>query len=421
VTATAGPDYVATSGTLTFNPGEVTKSIAVQVVGDNIDEIEETYVVNLSNPTNATIGAALGTGTIQDDDGPTLSIGSAVVTEGHTGFVNAVFTVTLSASSVQNIFVRYATADQTTTSGIDYQRVTGSNLFIPAGATSGTLSIRVFGDFQIEPDEKFLVTLQNPSNATIANAQGTGTIVNDDSNGKLQFSSQTYSVNEDAGTVVVSVNRVDGATGIVTVEYATSNGTAAAGPDYTATSGVLTFNQGEISKSFSIPIANDNVFEVEETVNVTLANPTGGAVLGNPSQAILTIKTPPLLLLLEESGSGILQAAALDSLFLMRDPFPVIPTGYVFNQGSDRNTRVIVFVTNLQLAPTDAASSVTVSLVDSNGQSHNVGAEDVRAVPMFNFMQVTFRLLDNLASGVCNIKIRAHDQESNSGTIRIMN
>jgi hypothetical protein len=422
-TATAGADYVATSGTLTFNPGDTIKSITVALMGDNIDETNETYVVNLSNPTNSSIAAAQGVGTILDDDGPTMSIGSAVVTEGNVGITNAVFTVTLSAPSVQDVLVRYATADGTTTSNIDFQRVTPNSrtIFIPAGASSGTISIRVFGDFQIEPDETFFVNLINPTNATIANAQGTGTIVNDDSNGKLQFSNPTYSVSEDAGSVVVAVNRVDGATGTVTVDYATSNGTAAAGSDYTATSGTLTFNQGEISKSFSVPIVNDNLFEVEETASLTLSNLTGGATLGNPTAATLTIKTPPLLLLLEESGLGPLQVAALDSLFLMRDPFPVIPTGYVFNQGSDRNTRVIVFVTSLQLAATDAASSVTVSLVDGNGQSHNVGAEDVRAVPLFNFTQVTFRLPDNLGPGACNIRIRAHDQESNPGTIRIMN
>jgi hypothetical protein len=99
----------------------------------------------------------------------------------------------------------------------------------------------------------------------------------------------------------------------------------------------------------------------------------------------------------------------------------VIPTLDLFNQGMDRNTRVLVFVTNLQLAPGDVASTVRVVLVDSNGQSFDVGAEDVRAVPPFNFMQVKFRLPDTRASGVCNIKIRAHDQESNAGTLRIMN
>src|SRR5207245_7988879 len=134
-----------------------------------------------------------------------------------------------------------------------FQRVVLNSLFIPAGATSGTITNRVFGDFEIEPDETFFVNLASPVNATIANAQGTGTILNDDSKGKLQFSSQTYSVSEDAGSVVISVTRVAGATGTVTVDYATGDGTAAAESGYAATSDTLTFNQGENLSSFPFP------------------------------------------------------------------------------------------------------------------------------------------------------------------------
>ena len=204
--------------------------------------------MNLSNPTNSTIATGQGAGTILDDDGPTMSIGNVAVAEGNSGFTNAVFTVTLSAPSPHDIFVIYVTLNDTAISGLDYHRVFGNTLVIPAGATSRTLTVRVFSDFQIEPDEQFFVVLQSPQNATIANGQGTGTITNDDSNGKLQFSSQAYSATEDAGSVTISVARIDGATGTVTVDYATSNGTASAGSDYAATSGTLTFNQGETSE-----------------------------------------------------------------------------------------------------------------------------------------------------------------------------
>ena len=418
--ATTGDDYIAASGTVTFNPGETSKSITVTVVGDNLDEINETYFVNLSNPTNASISVSQGLGTIQDDDGPTVSIGSVSVTEGNTGLTNAVFPVTLSAPSVQDILVSYSTAGGTATSNVDFQRSSGMLLFVPAGTTSATITIRVFGDFQIESDEQFVVILQSASNATINNATGTGTIVNDDSNGKLKFNSPTYSATEDAGSIVVSVARAEGATGTVTVDYSTSNGTASVGSDYTATSGTLTFNQGEISKSFSIPIISDNVFESDETVNITLSNPTGGAILADPSTAILTIKSPPLYLMLEEALNS-QRVVALDSLTLLTDPFPLIPTLNLLNQGADPNTRLILFLTNLQLAQGDVASTVRVSLVDNNGQSFEIGAEDVRLVTPFNFMQVTFRLPDNLAAGVCNVKVKAHDQQSNAGTITIRN
>ncbi len=415
-TATAGSDYTTTSGTVSFNPGEALKTINVAVLGDNVDEINETFSVNLTNPTNASISGAQAIGTILDDDGPTLSIDSVSVVEGQTGFKNAVFTVSLSAPSVQGISVNYTTSNGTAIGGLDYQSVNFQSLFIPAGATSGTINIRIFSDFNIEPDEQFFVNLLFPSNATIANGQGTGTIVNDDSNGKFQFSSQTYSGTEDAGNVVITVNRVDGATGIVTVDYATSNGTATAGSDYTATSGTLTFNLGETTKTFSLPIISDNVFEADETVNLTLNSPTGGAILGNPTTSVLTITTPPLFLALDESDSQ--KAAALESVWFMRDPFPVVSTLPLIPL-PDRNTRVIIFVSNLQLAPGDLPSTVKVNLFDSTGQSVDVDAEDMRALPFGNFMQVRFRLPDNLHAGDCLVKVKAHNQESNSAIIKI--
>ncbi|HKU76166.1 MAG TPA: FG-GAP-like repeat-containing protein [Pyrinomonadaceae bacterium] len=419
--ATAGTDYVTTSGDVTFNPGETLKTIPVQVNGDNIDEINETILVNLTSPVNATLGTAQGTVLIQDDDGPTLSIGDVSVTEGNSGITNAVFTVTLSSASVQDISVNFSTVDGTAFSGFDFLRIFSNTLFIPAGATSATITVRVLGELVIENDETFFVNLQFASSATIADGQGQGSIVNDDSNGKLQFSSATFSATEDSGGVIVTINRVDGATGVVNVDFETSNGTATAGSDYPATAGKLTFNQGETSKSLFIAFVSDSVFEGDETLNVSLSNPSGGVVLGTPVTAVLTIKTPPLFLILEESALDPNQVAAVDSLWFTRDPFLVIPTIDLLGQGADKNTRVLVFVTNLQLAPNDVASTVRVNLVDSGGQTHDIGAEDIRVVPGFNFTQIKFRLPDNLPPGACTIKISAHDQESNTGTIRITN
>jgi len=80
---------------------------------------------------------------------------------------------------------------------------------------------------------------------------------------------------------------------------------------------------------------------------------------------------------------------------------------------------VMVFVWNLQLGQGEPFSSVVVNLVDGLGQSYNVPAENVRLVPNFDFTQVIFRLPDNLAPGTCTISVRAHEQTSNIGTIRI--
>lgn len=127
----------------------------------------------------------------------------------------------------------------------------------------------------------------------------------------------------------------------------------------------------------------------------------------------------PAQLILETSGPVTGAAAALDSLLFLRDPFPIVNPANLLNPGVDRNTRVVVFVMNLQLAQGETASSVVVNLTGSNNQSFDVPAEDVRLIPNLEFTQVIFRLPDNLSAGTCTIRIKAHGQISNAGTIRI--
>jgi hypothetical protein len=181
-TATAGSDYTATSGTLTFNPGVTTQTLTVQVIGDTIVEPNETFFVNLSAPSNATIATGQGTGTIVNDDAPalpTLSINSVSANEGNSGTTPFTFTVTLSAASASTVTVNFATADGTATAGSDYTATSGVLTFTP-GQTTQTVTVSVLGDTTVEPSETFFVNLSGASNATIAAGQGTGTIINDD-------------------------------------------------------------------------------------------------------------------------------------------------------------------------------------------------------------------------------------------------
>ncbi|HEX5887682.1 MAG TPA: hypothetical protein VFY61_03220, partial [Pyrinomonadaceae bacterium] len=111
--------------------------------------------------------------------------------------------------------------------------------------------------------------------------------------------------------------------------------------------------------------------------------------------------------------------ASLDSVLLVRDPFQVINPANLWTPSNDRNTRVVVFARNLQLAQGETASSVIVNLVDAASQNHDVPAEDVRAVPNTDFVQVIFRLPNNLAVGTCSVKIKAQTRTSNTGSMRI--
>jgi hypothetical protein len=127
----------------------------------------------------------------------------------------------------------------------------------------------------------------------------------------------------------------------------------------------------------------------------------------------------PMQLLLDTSGPAVDQVAGLDSMLFLRDPLPVVNAADTLNQGSDKNTRVILFVTNLQLMQGETASDIVVNLIDVNNQTYDIPAEDVRPVPDSNFIQVIFRLPNNLPAGTCTARINAHGQFSNSGTIRI--
>jgi outer membrane protein assembly factor BamB len=129
--------------------------------------------------------------------------------------------------------------------------------------------------------------------------------------------------------------------------------------------------------------------------------------------------TQPIQLLLEDSGSLSNQVAALDSVLFLRDPFPVLNVANLLNTGVDRNTRVILFVKDLQFFQGENPSAVVIHLTDNSGRLFDLPAEDVRQVPGMTFNQVVFRLPDGLAEGSCTIRLTAHAQVSNTGMIRI--
>jgi len=189
-TATAGSDYVAASGTLTFTPGTTSLPVTVLVNGNTTFEPDETFFVNLSSPVNISIAKGQGVGTILNDDPqPTISMGDRAVVEGNVGNTPANFPVTLSNASFQTITVNWATADgppgpTQAIAGTDYVAASGTVTF-PPGSTAQTATVQIIGNTVPQPNRIFFVNGSSPTNATIAKAQGVGTILDDDS--ALQF------------------------------------------------------------------------------------------------------------------------------------------------------------------------------------------------------------------------------------------
>lgn len=267
--ATAGSDYVAGSGTLTFAPGETSKTITVQVIGDRLAEPNETFAVNLTGATNATIADDQGIGTILDDE-PRISIQDATVNEGNTGTRPITFTVSLSVAYDVPVTISYATANSTATAGSDYQAVSGT-LTIPAGQTSGTITVQVSGDRLAEPNETFVVNLSNPNYGVISDGQGVGTIVDDEPRISIGDVTKYEGKKNQTMLFTFTVTLSAAYDQPVTVSFKTTDGTATTSDkDYVAQSGTLTFAPGETTKTVTIVVNGDSKKEADETFYLDL-------------------------------------------------------------------------------------------------------------------------------------------------------
>ncbi|HSI00225.1 MAG TPA: Calx-beta domain-containing protein, partial [Reyranella sp.] len=394
-TATAGSDYAAKTGTLTFAAGETSKVIKITVTGDTAVEANETLTVTLSGASGASLARAAAIGSIVNDDVappvlPTLSIADASIGEGNTGTVELSFTVTLSQAATGPVTVQYATGNGTASAGSDYTAKTGTLTFA-AGETSKVIKVTVTGDTAVEANESLTLTLSGASGATLARGLATGTIVNDDTTPPPTGSvSLTYTIASNWGSGFTADMKVGGgsaalngwtvefnaaftitniwnaeivshigdhyvirnaswnsqvaagqqtgfgfqasagssgtqasgftvngtavgqtppplptlsvadatvsegnsgshelaftvalsaaASGPVSVGYATANGSATAGSDYTAQSGTLTFAAGETSKVVRVTVTGDTAVESNETLSLRLSAPGGATI-----------------------------------------------------------------------------------------------------------------------------------------------
>ena len=205
---------------------------------------------------------------------PTVGIAGGSGTEGANSTIG--FTVTLDEAATDTVTVDYATSDGTATAGTDYTSTSGTLTF-DAGTTSKTISVSIADDETDESDETFTVTLSNASGADLGTSTATGTITN---RAVVVQTTPTLSIAGGSGTegdddIDFTVTLDETAGESVTVDYATANGTAHAGDDYTAKSGTLTFSAGTTSQTISISIADDVENESDETFTVTLSNASG--------------------------------------------------------------------------------------------------------------------------------------------------
>ena len=283
-TASAGSDFTAIAGTLTFDPGDLTKTIDVDINGDTDAEATERFTLVLSNATYASITDATGVATITDDDTPLLSIADADVVEGDSGRTFAVFDVTLDAPSSATVTVKYRTVAGTAVAGDDFIAKVGTLTFAPAD-TSESILIAIPGDTLVESNKQFSVVLSNPVNANIADGTATGTIYENEVIPTVSVADVTVTEGQPA-TVTFTLSGASSEP--VVVSYATADDDAEAGSDYTVKSGAVTFRPGQTTRTVVIATTSDSLDESDEAFTVGILSATNAAVADGEAQVTIT-------------------------------------------------------------------------------------------------------------------------------------
>ena len=294
VTGTAtgsGTDYTLANGTLTINAGSTTTITVAGIVNDGSDEGNETVILTLSSPSNATIGS---------DDVHTFTILDPIVapdiefanssSSGAESVSSKDLTIQLDSSSSSNITVDYAITGTATGSGTDFTLANGTAT-ISAGSTSTTITIAgIVDDSLDEPNETIIVTLSNPSNANPgSNLVHTYTITDNDGAPVVDFNETSSNGAESVSSKALTVDLSATSGQNVTVDYAVTGTATGSGTDYTLANGTLTINAGSTSGSINISsIIDDSIDEANETVIVTLSNPSN-ATLGSDDAHTYTI------------------------------------------------------------------------------------------------------------------------------------
>ena len=289
-TATNGTDYSTLNGVATFASGSSTAIILVNPTEDTRFEGNETAIFNLLTGTGYTVGTSNGpTITIVDNDPrPEISINDANVTEGDSGTTTLTFEVTLSNPSSQTITVNYQTSDfDATVADADYVSKNEPITFNP-GEVRKTVDITVNGDTSAENDELFEVNLLNPAGASIKDGQGFGKIHNDDT-AITVTATDADAAETPLGTTpnpgVFTITR-QGVNNIpLTVNFSLT-GKGINGSDYTSSPATATFLVNSNTTTVNVTPTNDNIFEGNEDVILTLKPGTGYSLGTNKSDTV---------------------------------------------------------------------------------------------------------------------------------------
>ncbi|WP_404783507.1 Calx-beta domain-containing protein [Altericista sp. CCNU0014] len=295
-TATAPNDYSNNSITVNFADGETSKVVTIPIINDTAYELNETVNLTLINPTG---GAALGaqkaaTLTIVDNDAQpgTVEFGTTTYSVNENGTPITAVTLVRTGGSDGVVSVTLTPSNSTANTPSDFSS-SPITVNFANGETTKTVNIPIVNDSLFEGNETINLALSNPTGGTALGTQtaATLTIVDNDAQPTITIAPAILSQNEgDGGTtaLVFAVSLSNPSTQTITVNFATSNGTATSGVDYVASSGTLTFNPGETNQTITVLVNGDMIFEPNESFSINLTSPTN-ATLGTTISGNATI------------------------------------------------------------------------------------------------------------------------------------
>ena len=320
--AIAGTDYTSKTGRATIDSGELTTSIMINISDDTLVEDEETFLVEISNPYNATIdkNRARATATIENDDLPNLSITDATAFE-DAGSMK--FTVSLSEAFPGNIvsFDYRTISTGSAIAGADYTSVVAGSATIDGGELTTSIMINISDDTLVENDETFYLEISSPQpNIQITRARATATIKIDD---LPSLSITDATALEDAGQIefIVSLNALFPGSNLVSFDYLTIDDSAIAGTDYTSKTGSATIDSGKLTTSIMIEINDDSEIEDDETFYLEISSPQPNIPISR-ARATATIKIDELPSLSITDATAFEDAGSMKFRVSLSEAFP---------------------------------------------------------------------------------------------------
>jgi uncharacterized delta-60 repeat protein len=299
-TAKAGVNYTASSGTVTLTPGLTNATISVKLLNNTVAEAPVSLSVMLSTNQDGSSGATLiaptnATLTIFNTNA-VIAFAAATNTFSETAGTVFITVARFNTTSGSNS-VHYATADGTAQAGVNYVSASGTVTFGP-GQSLVTIPVTLIHDTNVTGTVAFTVNLSNPTAGAQLAAPSTTLVQELDAEAGLNFTTNAVSVPKNIGGVLITVICsnpgiepviVNSNTVPLEVNYATADGTATAGRDYTGTSGILVFTNGIGTNSFTVPVLNNSLITGSRTFSVSLTNVTAPGVIIPPSSEAVTI------------------------------------------------------------------------------------------------------------------------------------